>query len=337
MRVCAITGAGGSARFCTGLIRVVDPADVTIVVNTGDDERMRGLHVSPDIDTVLYHLSDDADWERFWGIADETFVVNERYRSLVERLGDDYRSGDTPETPGRSGDTPETPPDDLQEWFALGDRDLATNMLRTRLLALGRTLTEATDVVRRALGVAATVLPMSDDPAPTKLTTASGERLDFQTYFVRRQHDEEIASVMYGAWTGARAAPGVLEAIESADVFVIPPSNPVLSIGPILALRDVREAIEHRPAPRVAISPLIGGRAVKGPADRVLASLGHEVSAVGVATMYRGLVDVFVLDASDAASTERIEAIGMRVVVTDTMMPGPEAAARVAKDVLDAL
>ena len=327
MRVCAITGAGGSARFCTGLIRVVDPAGVTIVVNTGDDERMRGLHVSPDIDTVLYHLSDDADWERFWGIADETFVVNERYRSLVERLGDSYRSGDTPGTPG----------DDLQEWFALGDRDLATNMLRTRLLALGRTLTEATDAVRRALGVAATVLPMSDDPAPTKLTTVSGERLDFQTYFVQRQHDEEIASVMYGAWTGARAAPGVLEAIEAADVFVIPPSNPVLSIGPILALRGVREAIEHRPSPRVAISPLIGGRAVKGPTDRVLASIGHEVSAVGVATIYQGLIDVFVLDATDAASAERIQELGMRVVVADTMMPGPEAAARVAKDVLDAL
>ena len=317
MRVCAITGAGGSARFCTGLVRVVDPTDVTIVVNTGDDERMRGLHVSPDIDTVLYHLAEGADWDRFWGLADETFVVQDRYRSLVERLGGSE--------------------DDLQEWFALGDRDLATNMLRTRLLALGRTLTEATDGVRRALGVASRVLPMSDDYVPTKLTTGSGERLDFQTYFVRRQQDEEIAGVEYVGADGARPAPGVLEAIGDADVFVIPPSNPILSIGPILALPGVREAIRERAAPRLAISPLIGGKAVKGPTDRLLQTLGYEVSSVGVATIYRGLVDVFVLDESDAQSAQRIDALGMRVLVLDTMMSGPEAAARVAKDVLDAL
>jgi LPPG:FO 2-phospho-L-lactate transferase len=316
MRVCAITGAGGSARFCAGLVRVVDPANVTIVVNTGDDERMRGLHVSPDIDTMVYHLCDGADWDRFWGLADETFVVHSRYRTLVERLGE-------------TGD-------DLQEWFALGDRDIATNMLRTRLLALGRTLSEATDAVARALGVAATVLPMSDDPAPTTLETARGERLEFQTYFVRRQQDEDIARVDY-AGGSARPAPGVLDAIAAADVFVIPPSNPVLSIGPILALPGVRDAIAGRPAPRVAISPLIGGRAVKGPTDRVLASLGYEVSSAGVAAIYAGLVDVFVLDATEAENAARIEALGMRVVVTDTMMPGPEAAARVAKDVLDAL
>lgn len=317
MRVCAITGAGGSARFCTGLVRVVDPSDVTIVVNTGDDERMRGLHVSPDIDTMLYHLSDGADWDRFWGLADETFVVHERYRALVERLG--------------------VTDDDLQEWFALGDRDIATNMLRTRLLALGRTLTEATDGVRRALGVKATVLPMTDDEVPTKLTTGGGERLDFQTYFVHRQQSEEIAGVEYVGAATARPAPGVIDAIAGADVFVIPPSNPILSIGPILALAGVREAIERRPAPRLAISPLIGGKAVKGPADRLLKTLGYEVSAVGVATIYHGLVDIFVLDSSDAESAQRIEELGMRVVVLDTMMPGPEAAARLAKDVLDAL
>lgn len=315
MRVCAVAGGVGSARFCTGLARVLDPGELTVVVNTGDDDHIRGLLVCPDIDTVLYHLAASTDWDRGWGMASETFVSDQRYRHLAEQLGD-------------AGV-------DLQDWFALGDRDLATHLLRARLLETGSTLAEAVRALARGFGVAATVIPMSDDPVRTRLTVASGEELDFQEYFVHRQQREEISAVRYDGAEDARPAPGVIDAITGADIVVIPPSNPPLSIGPILAVPGVRDAIVSSAGVRLGVSPIIGGKALKGPADRVLASLGHEVSPVGVARMYQGLLDAFVLDQTDAELARRVEETGMRPIVCDTIMSGPEEAARVAKTVLD--
>lgn len=314
MRVCAIAGGVGSARFCVGLARNLSPRELTIVVNTGDDERVRGLHVSPDIDTVLYHLSSSTEWERGWGMAGESFVANDRYRELAQQVNVDV---------------------DLQEWFALGDRDLATHLFRTRILDAGGSLTEATAALARAMGVNATVLPATDDVLRTVLEIPSGERLAFQEYFVRRRQADEIVGVTYEGAVEARPAPGVLDAIAGAAVIVIPPSNPILSIAPILAVPAVRVTIEAAPGKRVGVSPIVGGRALKGPADRVLASLGHEVSPVGVATLYKDFLDVFVLDEADADEARRVEGLGIRAAVCDTIMSGPEESARVAKAVMD--
>lgn len=314
MRICAIAGGVGSARFCAGMARNVAPRELTIVVNTGDDERIQGLHISPDVDTVLYHLAGATDWDRGWGIASETFTTHERYQQLAARVGGGA---------------------DLQDWFALGDRDLATHLLRARLLDIGWSLTDATKALARAHGIEATVLPMSDDAVRTALTTTAGEQLDFQEYFVRRGQAEEITAIAYVGAETARPADGVLDAIGSADVVVIPPSNPLLSIAPLLAVTHIRSALSTAGGARIAISPIVGGRALKGPADRVLASLGHDVSPVGVAQIYAGLIDVFVLDLIDAEHAPAVEALGMRPVVCDTIMSGGEEAATVAKTVLD--
>ena len=313
MRVCVIAGGVGSARFLAGLVRVVDPSEVAVIGNTGDDERVRGLHVSPDIDTVLYHLAGETDWERGWGMSDESFVANERYVDLVKRAGVDV---------------------DMQEWFGLGDRDLATNMFRTRLLEAGRSLSFAVDALRRAMGIAATVLPMSDQPVRTELVTSSGERLDFQTYFVRRQHGDVVASVDFVGSDVARPASGVREALEGAELIVIPPSNPIVTVAPVLAVPGIRDAIAVSSAVRVAVSPIVGGHAIKGPLEALLRSFGHEVSPLGVARIDEGLVDAFVFDTLDAGLAPAVERLGMRAVVCDTIMSSPDEAARLAKDVV---
>ena len=313
MRVCVIAGGVGSARFCAGLVRVVDPVDLTVVVNTADDARMRGLHVSPDVDTVLYHLAGLNDWDRGWGTTDESYRSHDRYVELVQRAG--------------VGDA------DLHEWFTLGDLDLATNMLRSRLLDAGKSLAEATDALRRALGVQTTVLPMSDDPVRTVLRNTAGETLDFQTYFVRRQHADEIAGVEFEGVNAASPAPGVLAAIEAADLVLIPPSNPIVSVGPVLAVPRVREAVQKARL-RLGVSPIVGGRALKGPADMLMRSLGHEQTATGVARIYQGLLDVFVIDDADGSLAPEVSSLGMRAVVCDTIMSSSEKAAIVAKSVL---
>lgn len=317
MRVCVLAGGIGSARFCAGLSAVVDPSELVIVVNVGDDDRMRGLYVCPDIDSVLYHLAGVADWERGWGVAEESYTVHERYAELVERAGEVGA--------------------DLHEWFTLGDRDLATNLLRTRLLDAGAPLSVSVDAVRRGLGVGPRVLPATDAPLRTVVVTAEGDRLDFQTYFVRRRHADAISEIAFVGTEDAVPAPGVADAVEGAEVVILPPSNPLISIGPVLAIAELRRAVEQARCPRVAVSPIVGGKALKGPAGALLASLGHEVSALGVARTYRGLVDVFVLDAVDASLADDIGALGMRPVVLDTIMSGPESAARLAKEVLDAV
>jgi LPPG:FO 2-phospho-L-lactate transferase len=324
MRLVALAGGVGSARFLAGLVRVVAPHELVVIVNTGDDERMRGLYVSPDVDTVLYHLSGATDWDRGWGIADETFVANDRYRMLVEKAR--AAGALVPEADGGV---------DMQEWFGLGDRDLATNMLRTRLLEAGRTLSEAIEALRIAMDVPVAVLPMSDDPVRTELVTTSGEHLDFQTYFVRRQHGDEIAEVILTGAEESAPAPGVIEAIAGADVVIVPPSNPVVTIAPMLAVPGVRDALAGARGTRVAVSPIVGGAAIKGPLDLLMGSLGHEVSSLGVARIYAGLIDRFVIDTADADTAPAVEALGPAVLVCDTIMSGPEAAARLAKEVLD--
>lgn len=312
MRITALAGGVGSARFLSGMARVVDASQMTVIVNTGDDERIRGLHVSPDVDTVLYHLGGRADWQRGWGILGDTFTVQERYATLVSYSGFE----------------------DAQEWFGLGDTDLATHMLRSRMLDCGLTLSDATRSLARACEVRCTVLPMSDDEVRTELVTLEGERLTMQEYFVARHQQDEIREVAYLGSDAARPASGVLESIAQADVVVVPPSNPILSVAPVLSVPGVREALASAQGKRLAVSPIIAGRAVKGPAGRLLASLGHEVSALGVARMYQDLVDVFVLDEADSHLAEGVAALGMSSLVTDTMMRSAADAARLVTTVL---
>jgi len=297
----------GAARFLRGLVRRVDPRRVTVIGNTGDDEEFFGLHVAPDLDTVLYTLAGRVDRTHGWGLAgDGSHVLD-----AVAALG---------------GAT----------WFRLGDRDLATHLVRTQWLRDGVPLSTVTARLARALGVRSRLLPMTDDRVRTFVHTERG-RLPFQRYLVAGRARGRVRRIEIAGAARARPAPRVLDALRRADAVVIAPSNPFVSVGPILAVRGVRAALRRDRAPVVAISPLIGGRPVKGPLHRMLAGLGHEVSSVGVARCYRGLADVFVLDRADAALARRIEKLGMRTVVTETLMTTTSRATRLAGAVLGAL
>ena len=268
----ALAGGVGAARLLRGLALVVPPEDVVAVVNTGDDREFYGVHVSPDLDIVTYTLADRVDPERGYGLAGDAFA-------LVDALA-------------RFGH---------ETWFRLGDRDFATCLHRTLRLRAGLGLAAITDEIRRALGVRARLLPMSEDPCPTFVELGAGRRVHFEEYLVRDGAPDEVTAVDLGAAQRARAAPGVLEAIAGAEGVLICPSNPVVSIGPILALPGVREALARTRAPVVAISPIVGGAPVKGPAAQLLRGIGAEVSARGVAALYRGVARGFVLDERDAA------------------------------------
>ena len=294
--ITVLAGGVGAARFLRGLIGVVDPASVTIIGNTGDDDEFLGLHVSPDLDTVVYTLAGVVNEETGWGIAGDTYTCLEQ----AQRLGE-------------------------ETWFLLGDKDLATHLLRTRLLRGGETLSQATEAVARAFGLKGRLLPISDDSVRTVVVIDEGE-LSFQEYFVRRRCQDEVRALRFEGAEEARPAPGLLEAIAEAEAVIVAPSNPLVSIGPILAVSGVREALRETPAPVAAVSPIVGGRALKGPADRMLASLGHEASAVGAARLYADFLDALVLDREDAALVPEVEALGVRPVVTDTIMR--DAAAR---------
>lgn len=309
-----LAGGVGAARLLAGLVRVVDPETVTAVVNTGDDTLLHGLHVSPDIDTVTYTLSGAANPDTGWGLAGETWSV----MSALEALG---------------GET----------WFRLGDRDLATHLYRTQRLSQGATLSEVTAELARARGVRIRMLPMSDDPVRTRLTLAedvgrepAGTEVAFQDYFVRLGHSVVVSGVRFAGVTAARPAPGVLDALEKANVVVACPSNPVVSLGPVLAVPGIRAALEARRTSVVAVSPIIAGSAVKGPADRLLRELGHESSAAGVAGLYASWAGTLVIDEEDRALADRVEEQGMRAVVAPTLMSSPERAAELARVVLDA-
>lgn len=307
----ALAGGVGAARFLRGLLRVYDPGGVVVVGNTGDDLRMHGLAVSPDLDSVAYTLAGLADEERGWGLAGETWNV----REALVRLGE----------PG---------------WFALGDRDIATHLLRTRLLAEGATLSEATAALCRRLGVPLRLLPMSDQPVQTRVEVDGPdgpEDLGFQEWWVGRQARDPVRRVRFEGVERARAAPGVLEAIAAASGIVVCPSNPVVSIAPILAVPGVRDAIGAAPCRVVAVTPIVGGAPVRGMADRLLPAWGVEVSARGVAGLYAGLADAFVLDTVDAGQAGDVRGLGLQPVVVPTLMRTVEDAAALAKAALATL
>jgi LPPG:FO 2-phospho-L-lactate transferase len=305
MKVVALAGGVGGAKLAAGLQDVLPAGDLSVVVNTADDFDLWGLHICPDLDTVMYTLAGIANPETGWGIEGESFET----LNMLGRYGEDT-------------------------WFKLGDRDLATHVLRTDRLRSGETLTGVTAGLAGALGIESAVVPMSDDPVSTVLETPEG-RLEFQEYFVRRGQRDEVLGVELRGIGDARPSGEVLAAIYGADAIVICPSNPVVSIGPILALPDLREALTSSCAPKVAVSPIVGGRALKGPADRMLLSLGHEVSATGVAAMYAGLVDGMVVDTVDEGERAGIEEIGMRVLVTDSVMRDAGDRARLASETLE--
>jgi LPPG:FO 2-phospho-L-lactate transferase len=285
-----------------GFQQVLPPGGLTVIVNVADDLELFGLHVSPDLDTVLYTLAGLANPETGWGIAGDTFKA----LSLLERYGE----------PG---------------WFRIGDADLATHVRRTGLLRDGASLTDATTAMSTALGIASRVLPATDDPVRTLVRTDAGE-LDFQTYFVRRAQRDEVRSVHFAGIESARPSQAALQALADADLVVLAPSNPIVSIGPILALPGVREAVAAKGS--LAVSPIVAGRALRGPADRMLGSLGHEVSALGVARLYVGLVQRFVIDEADANLAPAVQALGMSASVLPTVMRSDGDRARLAEAII---
>ncbi len=302
-----LAGGVGAARFLRGLCSLCDPARLTVIVNTADDDTFFGLHVSPDLDTVAYTLSRRAG-RLGWGIAGDTFTCLESLQRYYD-----------------------------QSWFQLGDRDLATHIFRTDQLRAGRPLSQVSADIAARLGLRVRLLPMSDQPVRTRITLAGTGVVAFQDYLVRRGGRGRVTAVRYAGVRRARPAPGVLAALRRADAIILPPSNPLVSIGPILALDGLRPLLAARRRRVAAISPLVHGVPIKGPLDRMLRGLGCEVSAVGVARLYRGLVDLFVLDSSDASLAPRIADLGMRPLVTDTIMRSPAAARRLARTVLAAL
>ncbi len=302
--ITVFAGGVGASRFLQGLVQAVDPADVTVISNTGDDVEMFGLHVSPDTDIVLYALAGAVNPETGWGLAGDTFAVVDQ----LQRFG-------------------------YERWFNLGDRDLAMAIHRTRLLHEGVPMHEVVAGLARAWGVGCQVIPMANEPIRTKVYGPDGE-IDFQEYMVRMRTEVEVRSIAFAGADTARPAPGVVEAIRDAEAVILAPSNPFVSIGPILAVPGVRDALASTAAVRAAISPIIAGQVVKGPAAKMLQSLGHEVSAVGVAAVYRGLIDLMVIDEQDRALAPRVEALGMRCHVTDTMMTSAERKAELAAEVV---
>jgi len=306
VNVTALAGGVGGAKLLVGLDRALDPGRLTAIVNTGDDAVLYGVHVSPDIDIVTYWLAGIADFARGWGIADDSFTVVD---SLAALGG--------------------------ESWFRLGDGDLGTCLYRTLRLRDGAALSVATDEIRRALGVSVRILPATDDTLRTLIHTADGRTLEFQQYFVRERQQPEVASVTYSGAEESKPAPGVIDAIASADLIVVCPSNPVLSIGPVLAVNEVRDALRaHHKV--VGVTPIIRGAAVKGPADRILTSMGMGSSAASVARMYADFVDFFVVDSSDTQQAEEIKASGHRAAALDTMMSDHDASYRLAQEILRA-
>jgi len=302
----ALAGGVGAARFLRGLVAVVPPEDVVAVVNTGDDREFYGVHVSPDLDIVTYTLAGQVDLQKGYGLAGDSFA-------LVDALA-------------RFGHP---------TWFRLGDRDFATCLHRTLRLRAGAGLAAVTDEIRRALGVASRLLPMSEDPCPTYVGLRDGRRLHFEEYLARDGAPDEVVDVDLGAAARARPGPGVLDAIAGAEGVILCPSNPVVSIGPILALPGVRDALRRSAAPVVAISPIVGGAPVKGPADRLLRGIGAEVSARGVAALYRDVARGFVLDERDLEDEEDVAALGLVPSVVDTLMTDAARAARLAEATLE--
>lgn len=295
----------GAARLLAGLVQVVPPADLTAIVNVGDDVELHGLHISPDLDTVTYTVAGAIDPERGWGLAGETWHAMDALRRYPQ----------------------------ARTWFNLGDRDLATHLYRTDRLRTGAPLSTVTAEIAQAWELGLRLLPATDDVLRTRVTVPDGE-IDFQEYFVHRQHDVAVSAVRFAGAEAASPAVGVLDAIAGAERVVIAPSNPVVSIAPVLAVPGVRGAVEARRSDVVAVSPIVAGAALKGPADRLLRELGHESSVVGVARIYATLAATLVVDEADADQADAVEAEGLRCVVAPAIMHGPAEAAALARTVL---
>lgn len=302
--ITCLAGGVGAARFLEGLANVFPPEKITVIVNTGDDLQYLGCHVSPDLDIVTYTLAGIADKEKGWGIEGDT-------HNCLDQLG--RYSAET--------------------WFRIGDRDFATHLLRTEFLQQGFNLSEVTEKIRTSLMIPVKILPMTDQIVATKIKTPSGI-LEFQEYFVKRRFEDPVLDVTYEGASLAVPAPGVTPAIEKADMIIFCPSNPILSIGPILAIPGIRDTISKTRAKIVGISPIVAGKAVKGPLDKMMENLGLEVSPFGVAQLYRGLMKGYVIDRLDGSVTPKIVSLGMKVAATNTLMDSKEAKMQLARDTI---
>jgi LPPG:FO 2-phospho-L-lactate transferase len=310
LMIAVLAGGVGAARFLQGLVQIVHQEQITVIANTGDDYEFYGLHVSPDIDIVMYTLAGIVDQQNSWGIHNDT------YNTMQQLTNYGY-----------------------EDWFLLGDRDLATHIHRTNLLRQGKTLSKVTEILcQHFFGLQKDnyhirILPMSDQPVATHIQTPAG-LLHFEEYLVKRRCADEVQDVLFIGADKAKPAPGVLDALKQAKAIVIAPSNPIVSIGTILAVPGIQDVLQQTSATVVAVSPIVGGAAIKGPADKLMRGMGHEVSAVGVARWYRDLIDVMVIDTQDAHLVKQIEALGIATVVTNTIMHNDDAKAHLARMVL---
>lgn len=314
MTVTVLAGGVGAARYLAGLVQVVDPGGVVAIVNTGDDTVLHGLAISPDLDTITYTLAGAIDPQRGWGLRHETW-----------RAMDALARFEIVRPPGSQA---------APRWFNLGDQDLATHFYRTARLAEGASLTEVTAEIGHAFGLSLRLLPMSDQRVETRVSVVDEGEIGFQEYFVRRRHDVAVTSVRFDGIDAARPSAAVLAALADAGVVVIAPSNPLVSIGPIRALPGVDELLAARRESVVAVSPIVAGAALKGPADRMLAELGHEPSVVGVARLYAPIAATLVIDEADAGAVDAVRSAGIDAVVTSTVMSTPAIAAALARRTL---
>jgi LPPG:FO 2-phospho-L-lactate transferase len=303
--ITALAGGVGAARFLTGLTQLVKKKDLSVVVNTGDDIEMFGLHISPDIDILAYTLAGIVDDDKGWGIKRDTFQCLD----MLKRLG-------------------------LPTWFALGDKDFATHVFRTELLKKGFTLSEVTDKICRALGVRVKILPMTNDRFETRIKTEDGS-IHFEEYFVKRASKDKVLGVEFIGVTDAKPSPQVIDSIMNTELVIVCPSNPIVSIGTILSVKGIRNALQNTNAKVIGISPVVAGAPVKGPADKLLRGLGLEVSAFSVAKLYSDFLDTFIIDSADEAERNPIESLGIQVKVTNTIMKSFDDKVRLAKVVLE--
>ena len=313
MRVAALCGGVGAARLLPGLAALLPPRLLTAVVNVADDCELHGLHISPDVDTITYTVAGLVNPETGWGLAGETWATMEALKRFARVVPRGSGAGAT--------------------WFNLGDRDLATHLYRTGRLAEGAPLSQVTIELAATFGVGFRLLPVTDDRVRTFLVV-DGRELDFQAWFVGRRHEGTVSAIRFEGAESATPAPGVVEALRDADRIVVCPSNPLVSIAPIMAISAVRAAVEERRADVIAISPIVDGTALKGPAASLLADLGHEVSVVGVARLYRHFASTLVIDEADAGLAEAVEAEGIRAVVAPAVMRDLDAATALAGIVL---
>jgi LPPG:FO 2-phospho-L-lactate transferase len=305
--ITALAGGVGAARFLQGLVRVVPEKEITVIVNTGDDIGLGGLHISPDLDIVMYTLAGIVDEEKGWGIRGDTFHC----RDMLKIYGH-------------------------ETWFNLGDRDFATHIYRTHLLTSGFSLSNATKTLSQKLGLKIKIMPMTDDKFETKIATPKSI-MHFQEYFVKNKAQDEVINVLFEGAKQAKPAPDVVESILKADAVIICPSNPIVSIGTILSIDGIRKAMKDTEAKVTAVSPIVGGSPIKGPADKLMRGLGLDVSSYAVAELYRDFLDSFVIDQVDLREKERIEKLGFSVVVTNTIMRSLEDKVRLAKATLESI